>query len=636
MSRQSRDPESNLRRQVLFTVAYLVLSTLVILGLNWYVLAPHRPQPAPYSRFLDAIERGVVTKAAIGENRVVWTEGTGEEAQTFEATRVPGVDDAVIIERLYEIGAEFTGVPPNNLWTTLLSWLLPIAVLVALWGWSVRRLPGATQALSFGRSRARIWDQSDVNVTFDDVAGVDEAVAELREVVDFLKHPQKYARIGARIPKGVLLVGPPGTGKTLLAKATAGEAGVPFFSISGADFVEMFVGVGAARVRDLFRQAREKAPCIVFIDEIDTIGKTRAGARTPVSHEEREQTLNQLLVEMDGFDSSVGVIIMAATNRPDVLDPALLRPGRFDRQIVVDKPDLKGREAILKVHTRHVKLAPEVDLRVIAARTPGFAGAELANLVNEAALLAVRKGREYVTMTDFDEAIDRVMAGLERKSRALNEREREIVAHHEMGHALMGMLLPHADPVHKVSIVPRGTAALGVTVQVPLEDRYLFTEDELRDRMTVILGGRAAEEIVFGEVSTGAADDLQRATMLARRMVTQFGMNGALGPVALEELPQDFLGQEETGLRPRTYSEETARRIDAEVRRLVEESYARAKALLLQHKEALLALAAELLEKEVIEGEELQERLQAMGIRRLTDAEIEQLNAQLEPVSVTG
>jgi cell division protease FtsH len=626
MKDKSRDPEANFKRQLLYTLAYLVVSTLILLGLNWYILAPHRPQPAPYSQFLDAIDRGVVTKAAIGEDRVVWTEGEGDEARTYEANRVPGIDDAVIVERLHAIGAEFTGVPPDNFWTNVLSWLLPIALLVALWGWSVRRLPGATQALSFGRSRARIWDQSDVNVTFNDVAGVDEAVAELREVVDFLKNPQKYTRVGARIPKGVLLVGPPGTGKTLLAKATAGEAGVPFFSISGADFVEMFVGVGAARVRDLFRQAREKAPCIVFIDEIDTIGKSRAGARTPVSNEEREQTLNQLLVEMDGFDSSVGVIIMAATNRPDVLDPALLRPGRFDRQITVDKPDLKGREAILKVHTRNVKLAPDVDLRVIAARTPGFAGAELANLVNEAALLAVRKGREQVTMEDLDEAIDRVMAGLERKSRALNEKEREIVAHHEMGHALMGMLLPHADPVHKVSIVPRGAAALGVTIQVPLEDRYLLTEAELRDRMTVILGGRAAEEVVYGQVSTGPADDLQRATALARRMVTQFGMNGALGPVALEELSQDFLGQEEMGLRARTYSEETARRIDAEVRRLVEESYERAKTLLQQHKEALITLAAELLEKEVMEGQELEERLRAMGIRRLTDAEVEQLS----------
>ncbi|MCD6291623.1 MAG: ATP-dependent zinc metalloprotease FtsH [Anaerolineae bacterium] len=429
----------------------MVVSTLILVGINVWLLAPFRPQVAPYSRFLDALDKGIVTRAAIGENQVTWTEGKGPDAPTYRANRVPGVDDAEIISRLHEIGAEFTGVPPSTFWSTVLGWILPLALLLGFWSWSVRRLPGATQALSFGRSRAKIWDESDVKVTFKDVAGVDEAVEELREVVDFLKHPQKYAALGARIPKGVLLVGPPGTGKTLLARATAGEAGVPFFSISGADFVEMFVGVGAARVRDLFRQAREKAPCIVFIDEIDTIGRSRAGARSPISNEEREQTLNQLLVEMDGFDSSVGVIIMAATNRPDVLDPALLRPGRFDRQIVVDKPDLNGREAILRVHARNVKLAPDVDLRVIAARTPGFAGAELANVINEAALLAVRRGRDQVTMEDLDEAIDRVMAGLERKSRALNEREREIVAHHEMGHALLGMLLPHADPVHKVS-----------------------------------------------------------------------------------------------------------------------------------------------------------------------------------------
>ncbi|HEY66414.1 MAG TPA: ATP-dependent zinc metalloprotease FtsH [Caldilineae bacterium] len=607
---------ANRRRQIWYSVGYLIASTLILLALNLWLLAPFRPEPAPYSRFLDALSEGTITHAAIGADEVTWTEGKGEETRTFRANRVPGVDDAEIIERLHEIGAEFTGVPPSTFWSSLLTWGLPFLLLLGFWGWSVQRLPGATQALSFGRSRAKIWDESDVKVTFKDVAGVDEAVEELREVVDFLKHPEKYTALGARIPKGVLLVGPPGTGKTLLARATAGEAGVPFFSISGADFVEMFVGVGAARVRDLFRQAREKAPCIVFIDEIDTIGRSRAGARSPVSNEEREQTLNQLLVEMDGFDSSAGVIIMAATNRPDVLDPALLRPGRFDRQIVVDKPDLNGREAILRVHTRNVKLAPDVDLRVIAARTPGFAGAELANVVNEAALLAVRRGHQQVTMEDLDDAIDRVMAGLERKNRALNERERAIVAHHEMGHALLGMLLPHADPVHKVSIVPRGAAALGVTIQVPLEDRYLLTEAELRDRMTVVLGGRAAEEIVFGQVSTGPADDLQRATELARRMVTQFGMSEDLGPIALEAPPEGFLGEGDHQI-PHNYSDETARRIDAAVRHIVEENYARAKTLLQRHKEALITLANELLQKEVIEGEELAKRLEAMGIHRL-------------------
>ncbi len=612
------------RRQIWYSVAYLIISTMILLAINLWFLAPFRPQPAPYSRFLDALSKGTVTRAAIGVDEITWTEGEGEQAQSFRANRVPGVDDAEIVDRLHEIGAEFTGVPPSTFWSVVLSWGLPLLLLLGFWGWSVQRLPGATQALSFGRSRAKIWDESDVKVTFKDVAGVDEAVEELREVVDFLKHPEKYTAVGARIPKGVLLVGPPGTGKTLLARATAGEAGVPFFSISGADFVEMFVGVGAARVRDLFRQAREKAPCIVFIDEIDTIGRSRAGGRSPVSNEEREQTLNQLLVEMDGFDSSAGVIIMAATNRPDVLDPALLRPGRFDRQIVVDKPDLNGREAILRVHTRKVKLAPDVDLRVIAARTPGFAGAELANVVNEAALLAVRRGRQQVTMDDLDEAIDRVMAGLERKNRALNERERAIVAHHEMGHALLGMLLPHADPVHKVSIVPRGAAALGVTIQVPLEDRYLLTEAELRDRMTVVLGGRAAEELVFGQVSTGPADDLQRATELARRMVTQFGMSDTLGPIALEATPEGFLGDERQGVPHSPYSEETAQQIDAEIRRIVDENYDRARDLLQRHKEALLTLAQELLEKEVMDGSELAERLEAMGVHRLEEEDIAQ------------
>ncbi|GAB4534507.1 MAG: ATP-dependent zinc metalloprotease FtsH [Anaerolineae bacterium] len=606
--------EREWKRQLGYSLIYVVASTILVIAFNFWLMAPFRPQPAPYSQFLKAIDAGLVTRAAIGADSVTWQEGEGEQAVSYRADRVPGVDDAAIVEQLHQIGAEFTGVPPNTFWGDLLSWLLPIGLLAAFWGWSVRRLPGGTQALNFGRSRAKVWDESSEHITFNEVAGVDEAVAELREVVDFLKHPDRYVQLGARIPKGVLLVGPPGTGKTLLARATAGEARVPFFSLSGADFVEMFVGVGAARVRDLFHQARQKAPCIVFIDELDTIGRSRSGAHSPVSNEEREQTLNQLLVEMDGFDSSTGVIIMAATNRPDVLDPALRRPGRFDRQIVVDKPDLKGREAILKVHARNVRLAPDVDLHVLAARTPGFAGAELANVINEAALLAVRRGRQEVSMADLDEAVDRVMAGLERKSRALNPKEREVVACHEMGHALLGVLLPHADPVHKVSIVPRGAAALGMTIQTPLEDRFLLTEAELRDRMTVLLGGRAAEEVIYGQVSTGPADDLQRATSLARRMVTQFGMADELGPVTFEEMTDGYLNQENP-FAQRTYSEETAHRIDAEIRRLVCENYERARTLLGQHKEALLQLSGELLEKEVMEGKEIVERLEALGIQ---------------------
>jgi cell division protease FtsH len=427
------------------------------------------------------------------------------------------------------------------------------------------------------------------------------------EVVDFLQRPERYTRVGAHIPKGALLVGPTGTGKTLLAQATAGEAGVPFFSLSGADFVEMFVGVGAARVRDLFQQARAKAPCIIFIDEIDTIGRSRAGARAPVTNEEREQTLNQLLVEMDGFDSSTGVIMMAATNRPDLLDPALLRPGRFDRVITVDPPDLDGREAILKIHARHIRFAPDVDLRLFASRTPGFAGAQLANIINEAALLAVRRDREQVTLADMDEAVDRVMAGLEQKNRALNRRELEIVAHHEMGHALVAMLLPHADPVHKVSVVPRGTAALGSTIQAPLEDRYLLTECELQDRLAVMLGGRAAEIVAFGEISTGAADDLQKATSLARRMVMEFGMGSQLGSMSLVE--QGSEAQEPVMYTLRRYSDDTAQRIDAEVQRIVDEALRRAEALLRAREQTLRVLAGELLEREVMDGKALAARL---------------------------
>lgn len=611
MKKQSPE-KRNYRRQLIYTLLYFLVWGAFVIAI--YLWAPAGPTEVPYSQFWEALEAAEVTHASIGEERVVWTVPGEAGERVFVSDRLPGVEESELIEQLRAIDAEFTGEPPSAFWPLVLGWVVPILLLVLLWRFFLGRLPGATQALSFGRSRAKIWDKTEGDeVTFDDVAGLDEAVAELREVVDYLMHPEKYTRVGARIPKGVLLVGPPGTGKTLLARATAGEADVPFFSISGADFVEMFVGVGAARVRDLFKQAREHAPCIVFVDEIDTIGRSRAGARSPVSNEEREQTLNQLLVELDGFDSSAGVILMAATNRPDVLDPALLRPGRFDRQIAVDKPDINGREAILRVQTRNVALASDVDLRVVAARTPGFAGAELANLVNEAALLAVRRGRAQVTMADFDDAVDRVMMGLERKSRALNEREREVVAFHEMGHALAGMLLPHADPVHKVSIVPRGTAALGVTVQRPLEDRFLLTEAELRDRMTVLLAGRAAEEVVYGEVSTGPADDLQRATEMARRMVTEFGMNEGLGPVVLEERANGFL--DDSGeFRPRRYGEETADAIDQEVRRLVSSLYERAQTLLRKHREVLERGAKRLLEKEVMEGTELEALLDEMGI----------------------
>jgi cell division protease FtsH len=447
-----------------------------------------------------------------------------------------------------------------------------------------------------------------VKVRFTDVAGVDEAEEELREIVEFLKNPKKYTSIGGRIPKGVLLVGPPGTGKTLLARAVAGEAKVPFFSLSGSEFVEMFVGVGAARVRDLFSQAEQKAPCIVFIDELDALGKVRI--QTPMgSHEEREQTLNQLLAEMDGFDARKGVIIMAATNRPEVLDAALLRAGRFDRQVVVDKPDVKGREAILIVHARNVKLAPSVDLKVLAARTPGMAGADLANIINEAALLAARKGKDAVDMADLEEAVDRVVGGLERKSRVLSEKERDIVAHHEIGHALVASSLPNADPVHKVTIIPRGVAALGATYQLPLEDRYLLTRGELEDRIAVLLGGRVAEEIIYGEVSTGAHNDLERATEMARLMVMQYGMSEQLGPMTFGGGPQAMFLRGSGLPQEREYSEESARRIDGETRSIIDRIYDRARDLLTTRKRVLVEAAAELKQKETLEGDRLRQLL---------------------------
>jgi len=468
---------------------------------------------------------------------------------------------------------------------------------------------GPTQALSFGRSKHKIFDRKELKTTFADVAGVDEAKAELVEIVDFLKNPRKYQRLGGRIPKGVLLVGPPGTGKTLLARAVAGEADVPFFTLSGSEFVEMFVGVGAARVRDLFEQAKDKAPCIIFIDELDAIGKSRAGASGFVGgHDEREQTLNQLLAEMDGFDSSKGVIIMAATNRPEVLDQALLRPGRFDRQVVVDKPDIRGREAILRLHARAVVLAPNVELGVIAARTPGFAGADLANIVNEAALLAARKEKNAVEMSDFEEAIDRMVAGLEKKSRVLSEKERDIVAHHEMGHAFVAATVAHADPVHKVTIIPRGIAALGMTYQLPTEDRFLLTRSEIEDRIAVLLGGRVAEELVYGEVSTGAHNDLERASELARLMVTKYGMSERIGLATYGERTPLFLKGSGFG-GERDYSEATARTIDEEVRAILDRTHDRVRGLLTTKKSALVAAATELKRVETLEGEPLRRLL---------------------------
>lgn len=523
-----------------------------------------------------------------------------------------------------EVGVSITetltnlGVPPEKLaqvkiavekrsrigeWVTILGGLLPLVFVAVLFYLLMRQAQGANnQAFSFGKSRARLFTTERPTVTFDDVAGVDEAKEELKEVVEFLREPQKFAALGARIPKGVLLVGPPGTGKTLLAKAVAGEAGVPFFSISGSEFVEMFVGVGAARVRDLFDQAKRHSPCIVFIDEIDAVGRYR-GAGLGGSHDEREQTLNQILVEMDGFDTDTNVIVMAATNRPDILDPALLRPGRFDRRIVLDRPDVKGRKAILQVHVRNKPLDKDVDLDVLARETPGFVGADIENMVNEAAILAARRNKKAIGMKEFQEAIERVIAGPERKSRIISEEEKRIIAYHEAGHALVMHFLPNCDPVHKISIIARGMA-LGYTMPLPEEDRYLHRKSKFLDELAGLLGGRAAEEIVFGDITTGAANDLEQATKLARAMVTRYGMSEKLGPMTFGEKQElVFLGKE-IG-EQREYSEKVAQEIDEEVRRIIREAYERAKEILIKHRDKLDRLAQALMEKETLEGDEL-------------------------------
>ncbi len=527
----------------------------------------------------------------------------------FTTTRV---DDPELVKQLEQRGIEFSGEPERGwLLNFLLVWVFPLLILVAVWGFIFRRMNPTGGMLSIGKSKAKVYVEGQTKITFKDVAGIDEAVEEVKEVVEFLKNPTKFQSLGGRIPKGVLLVGPPGTGKTLLAKAVAGEAGVPFFSMSGSDFVEMFVGVGAARVRDLFQQAAQRAPCIIFIDELDALGKARSISPVTGGHDEREQTLNQLLTEMDGFDPNIGVIIMAATNRPEILDLALLRPGRFDRQVVVDRPDINGREAILKVHARGVKLSPNVDLRIIAARTPGFVGADLANVINEAALLAVRRGKNVVDMQELEEAIDRVIAGLERKSRVLNKHEKEIVAYHESGHAIVGASLPNTDPVHRVSIIPRGVAALGYTLQLPTEDRYLMTKSELESRLKVLLGGRVAEEIIFKEISTGAQNDLERATQIARSMVVEYGMSEKLGPLSYSSGQHSlYLGMQLPESRP--YSEQIAAEIDNEVRLIVEGAYKVVKNLLMKKKKKLEELARRLLEKEIIEKDEL---YQILGIK---------------------
>jgi cell division protease FtsH len=587
----------------------LFLVGLGFLLLNLFLpglLGPQIPQ-VPYSLFIHQVDEGQVARASVGQNQIRYQLRPEFGGQVLATTPI---FDLGLPQRLEDHGVEFAAVPPprNGWFSSLLSWVLPPLIFVAIWQFFLGRGAGGPQgALSISKSRAKVYVEGETGkVTFADVAGCDEAKAELVEIVDFLKAPERYIKIGAKIPKGVLLVGPPGTGKTLLAKAVAGEAKVPFFSISGSEFVELFVGVGSARVRDLFEQAKKQAPCIIFIDELDAIGKSRTSGGFYGGNDEREQTLNQLLTEMDGFEASgATVIVLAATNRPETLDPALLRPGRFDRQVLVDRPDLVGREAILKIHAAKVKLAPEVDLHKIAARTPGFAGADLANLVNEAALLAARNQRSEVTMADFAEAIERVVAGLEKKSRVLNDNEKRIVAYHEVGHALVGALMPGSGKVEKISIVPRGMAALGYTLQLPTEDRFLQSEEELRGQITTLLGGRSAEEIVFGSVTTGASNDLQRATDLAERMVTTFGMSKVLGPLTYQKgQPNVFLG---TPMEMRrAVSEETAQTIDREVKEIVEQAHQRALAILRHNRDLLETMAQAILETEVIEGEKLQ------------------------------
>ncbi|MFG3692081.1 ATP-dependent zinc metalloprotease FtsH [Stutzerimonas stutzeri] len=599
-----------------FHINYWMIAILVFLGLQYLLSMQQEVAVIPYSEFEQHLKDGRVEELAITERRI---EGTLKEPlaggqRRFIANRV----EPQLAEHLQQYPVRYTGKVESTLVRDLLSWIIPAALFFGIWLFLLKRIGGGLGGggmMQIGKSKARIYVETDMKVTFADVAGVDEAKDELKEIVEFLRDPKSYGRLGGRMPKGVLLVGPPGTGKTLLARAVAGEAKVPFFSISGSEFVEMFVGVGAARVRDLFEQARAQAPAIIFIDELDALGRARGAGPLSGGHDEKEQTLNQLLVEMDGFDTSSGLVLLAATNRPEILDPALLRAGRFDRQVLVDRPDKIGRVQILEVHLKKARLGTDVDPQAIAALTPGFTGADLANLVNEATLLATRRNAEAVAMEDFTTAIERIIAGLEKRNRLLNPREREIVAYHEMGHALVAMALPGVDPVHKVSIIPRGMGALGYTIQRPIEDRFLMTRDELENKMAVLLGGRAAEWLVFGHLSTGAADDLAKVTDIARAMVTRYGMSRRLGHMALEREPNAFLGNEAMlGLKPQhDYAESTATAIDEEVQELVQSSFQRSLELLEARRVLLERSARRLLQQETLDGEALRELSAAVG-----------------------
>jgi cell division protease FtsH len=625
--KKNRIPMEKKHRQ--FSIWYFIFAFFTILMIQNYFGSAH-VEILNYSQFKSLLHKGLISDVAIGETTIegnmkgeavkeVFTPEKlkktpqevieGKKPYPFEVVRV---EDPTLTAELEAASVPFKGVVASTWLPTILSWVVPAAVFFLLWSYLLKKMGPGSGLMQIGKSKAKVYIEKKTGVTFADVAGIDEAEEELAEVVGFLKDPEKYQRLGGHIPKGVLVVGSPGTGKTLLARAVAGEAGVPFFSISGSDFVEMFVGVGAARVRDLFNQAVQHAPSIIFIDELDALGKAR-GTSMVTGNDEREQTLNQLLAEMDGFNPNQGVIIMAATNRPEILDPALLRPGRFDRQILVDRPDIKGRTKILQLHAKKVTVSPSVDLGVVAAKTPGFVGADLANIVNEAALLAARHGKDSVEMADFDEAIERVVAGLQKKSHVMNPKEKKTVAYHESGHALVAELVPGADPVSKISIIPRGIAALGYTTQLPTEDRHLMTRSELLARICVLLGGRGAEEIVFGDISTGAQNDLHRATEIARTMITQFGMSEKLGLASLEGARTAAFLMVPTH-SPKEYSEETARLIDEEVKQILTEAHTRARDLLISRRGALEELAELLLEKEVVDRPALQAILKVRSI----------------------
>ena len=593
-----------MERRTQISILYFILAFLAVVWLRDIWVASQNIEEITYDQFQEALEQGRIEEVRVYGDLLRGTyRDAGEDGpRAFVTPRV----DPDLARSLEQYDVRFTGVVESTLFRDILSWVLPAIVFIGFWMFVLRRVAdkqGLGGMMAIGKSKAKVFMETDTKVTFEDVAGVDEAKAELQEIVEFLKDRERYGRLGARAPKGILLVGPPGTGKTLLARAVAGEAGVPFYSINGSEFVELFVGVGAARVRDLFEQARQRAPAIIFIDELDALGRVR-GVSPVGGHDEKEQTLNQLLAELDGFDPSAGLILLAATNRPEILDPALLRAGRFDRQVLVDRPEKTGRVQILDVHLKKIRLAPDVDREQIAELTPGFSGADLANLVNEAALLATRRNADAVALADFTEAVERIVAGLEKRNRLLNPREWRIVAHHEMGHALVAMALTGIDPVHKVSIIPRGIGSLGYTIQRPTEDRFLMTREELENKLTVLLAGRAAEHLVFGHLSTGAADDLAKATDIARSMVARYGMDEGLGHATYEVERPTFLGMPQVG-ETRSFSEDTTRRIDAAVRLIVNEAFERASRLLERHRAVLEAGAEKLLEQETLDQSDL-------------------------------